>query len=305
MNDTDTNARAVEGGPERQTTVLIVAHNCASALRRSLIALGASAPHKDFEVLLVDDGSRQERLDADAEFPEVTVLRLPRRFGKTKARNIGIRTARGRFLLLLDPGVELSPDDVSTLTRRLSAEENLLGVCPLLVDSSGRTASRSGPLPDSNALYASWVRGVNSNGLLPFHPVLSEPVEQFVECPDPRAVLVHARFVRGMNYFDSRYGEFGSDLDLFTQAFRASRPILLMPAVKAAVSSSPAEPDGPADLLRSDRAAGLVAYTAKYYGFTASLKLRFRMLGWALGHFRLELFFQLLSGARIDGSQPG
>ena len=308
MGETEETAASEESPSELATTVLIVSHNCADALRRSLEALKAAEQHDDFEILVVDDGSRDLSGQVDAEFPGVTVLRVPRRFGKTKARNIGARTAKGRFLLLLEPGVEVSPESVSALAGRLASEEGLLAVCPLLVDSSGEPVSRSGPLPGLADLYASWVSGAAWNSCLTAGagPVAADAAEQAVECPDLRALLVRASFVRGMNFFDSRYGEFGSDLELVTRAFRASRPILLIPAVRAVAPGGmdPEASSGESDLLRLDHAAGLTAYAGKHFGFGAALKLRLRVLVWALVRFRLGLLFQLLSGAKVDGSQP-
>jgi glycosyltransferase involved in cell wall biosynthesis len=44
----------------RKVSVVIVSYNCVAALRRCLDALGRSASPEMFEVLVVDNGSRDE-----------------------------------------------------------------------------------------------------------------------------------------------------------------------------------------------------------------------------------------------------
>src|ERR1043166_4151794 len=60
---------------------------------------------RDFELVLVDDGSTEERtrvvLDAAARLPHVTVHRTPNQ-GPSLARNLGIERARGAYILPLD-----------------------------------------------------------------------------------------------------------------------------------------------------------------------------------------------------------
>ena len=90
---------------EPKVSVVIVTWNCIEALRICLTALNASRQRDRIEVLVVDAGSRDGSGQVDAEFSNVTVHRLPRNFGKTRARNIGIRTARAELVLFLDPEV--------------------------------------------------------------------------------------------------------------------------------------------------------------------------------------------------------
>ncbi len=315
--------------PGVTTSVLIVSYNCEPALRRCLTALEASEQRETFEILVVDKGSLDGSGQLDGEFPNVTILRLPRNFGRTKARNIGTRTAKGEFLFLLEPDVEVSPGAVSQLTAALAAEAGAVAVCPLLVDDEGRPISRAACLPGPKALYRAWAEGKPwmdmVAGPLPEEASLSPVMESSgtagdedgepsalagkipVECPEPAAVLVRTGFVKGMSYFDERYGEFGSDLDLFTQAHRAAKKIYVLPAVRALWRAAegmwtPSHPPA-RTLVAADYGIGAVTYVGKHYGWAAGLKLRVRMLLRALGRMQLGLFVHLLSGHKIDGSQ--
>lgn len=291
-----------EQEPAPSTTVLIVSHNCAPVLRECIEALEASQERENFEILIVDNGSRDGSGQLDSEFPGVTILRLPRNFGRTKARNIGTRTAKGEFLFFLEPETRVRPDTISALRERLAADKSAVASCPLLVDASGDVVSRAGPLPSLDDLYRSWVAGKpwEEATLPPVNPPEGNGVAP-VECPDPRMVLVRKQFVKGMNYFDEHYGEFGSDLELYTQAYRVSKRVLLAPGVRAGAPRLTGR-ELPAELI-ADFGSGIITYTRKHYGWVAGLKIRLRMLLHCLVGFRLGLLSRLLSGYKIDGSQ--
>src|SRR5579863_2709655 len=102
--------QAEEPAPAPKVTALIFSYDSAPALRRCLAALEGSKDREAIEILVVDCGSHDESPQLDTEFSGVTILRLPRYFGRTKALNIGTRTAAGEYLFFLTPQVEVMPD---------------------------------------------------------------------------------------------------------------------------------------------------------------------------------------------------
>jgi len=110
--------------------------------------------------------------------------------------------------------------------------------------------------------------------------------------------------VKGMNYFDERYGEYWADADLAMQIRRGLKKIRLYPSIRAVRhrDTSPAPTRG---LLAADRAGGAAAFIGKYYGFMAGLGFRIGAIFRALGHFDFKQLMALFSGQKIDGSQAG
>ncbi len=292
--------------PELKATVLIVSFNCLPALRRCLEALEAAEQRETFEIRTVDCGSTDGSGQVDDEFPDIAVLRLPRNFGRTKARNIGARSAKGKYLFLIEPDVIVEPATIARLAAYLDATLEAVAAAPLLVTAEGDPVSRCGPLPLPAALYDGWTTGAPWYAVNPqIQPHGNDPVD--VECPDPGAVMARLHAVKGMNYFDERYGQFGSDLDFFTQAFKASKRISVLPAVRAQCrrgadlwtpSSTAAQ-----TTLSADYAVGIAAYTSKHYGWAAGFRIRLRMIFRSLLHFQFGLLSQILNGQKIDGSQ--
>jgi GT2 family glycosyltransferase len=297
-------AEAPEVAAPLKTSVIIVSYNSAAALRRCLAALERVLYRESIEIIVIDAGSRDDTAEVEHEFPQATFLKLPRNFGRTKARNIGIRTATGEFILFLDPAVEVDPDTIAPLAARLEADNDAAAVCPLLVDDSGQPAIalRTLPRPDNRFQPAPRLLPSFDNQPLP------------VECPPDSALMVRKYFVRGLNYLDERYGNSWSDIELCYQIRRAGKKILLLPAAKGVWHAEDAfEPDTSAAraLIAADSELGRAAFAAKHSGWLAGVGLRVRSTLsafaslFALSDFayRFARFRYLLSGQRVDGTQ--
>lgn len=298
--------------PAPKTSVVIVSFNCAGALRRCLAALERAAGRENFEVIVVDCGSRDESPQVETEFPWTNFLRLPRNFGLTRARNIGSRTATGDYVLYLAPDVEVLPDTVAALAAALGDQPEAVAVNAVLVDPAGTPATVAYPLPAPRDLYRIWKSGAWL-AARPVDPVQPTPVEWVAA----DAMLTRTQFVRGLNYFDERYSWHWSDLELCWQIRRSGKKNLLLPHVHAVRHPDdggrpPADAQG---LLSADQALGAAAYAGKHYGWLAGVRFHlavvFASLGGLLGsllrardlRFHLSRFGAVVTGQRIDGSQ--
>jgi GT2 family glycosyltransferase len=102
---------------------------CLDSLRRQTF--------RDFEIIVVDNGSTDESLDLLArDYPEVRVLALGENRGFAGACNAGIRAARGEFIVLLNNDTEADPrwlEEVVAAFRR-HPEAGLVASKMLLFD---------------------------------------------------------------------------------------------------------------------------------------------------------------------------
>lgn len=99
-------------------SVLVPAYNSAATLPRAVhSALGQDL--RDLEVLIIDDGSRDDTNDVGCEMaaadPRVRLITQPRNRGKPYAMNTGITAAKGRWIAVLDADDWYAPDRLSTL----------------------------------------------------------------------------------------------------------------------------------------------------------------------------------------------
>ena len=281
-----------EQPPAPKVTALIFSYDSAPALRRCLAALEGSNDRATIEILVVDCGSHDESPQLDSEFPGVTVLRLPRYFGRTKAINIGTRTAAGEYLFLLTPDVEVLPTTVPALLARLESDAEAVAVAPLLLDTDAQPTAQFFRLPTP-------ATGVD---LMPVEVDKSAEAVS-VEYATFQALLVRKYFVKGINYLDERYGEFGSDAELCYQIRRAVRKTLALPQVTALYTPCSPYSASAETILAADRVHGAAVYFGKHYGFLTGLLFRIKSALKALFTMRLGLFAALVSGSKIDGSQ--
>jgi hypothetical protein len=291
--------------PPPLVTVIMVSWNCIDALRLTLEALKKAHSRERMEVQVVDAGSRDGCGQVDTEFADVHVQRMPRNFGRTRARNIGLKTAQSELTLLLEPGVEVAPGTIAALAAALDADPLAVAAVPALADEAGRPLPVGAKLPDRDELAAS----CKENREIRL-TATSGPVEYAAST----AILVRQRFLRGMNYFDERrYGQYGAELELCWQIRCGGKRILVVDA-PATVRNLPASVEVPRPqqaLLAADRVAGTGAYIFKHHGFGAGIGFRLGQLRHALGlvlrepGYGLRLLMGITGTQRINGDQGG
>lgn len=275
-----------------KVTALVFSYDSAPALRRCLAALEGSNDRPLIEILVVDCGSHDESPQLDTEFEGVTILRLPRYFGRTKALNIATRTAQGEQLFLLTPEVEVLPTTIPALLARLESDTEAAAVCPLLLDTESRPHRQFFRLPTP------------STGLELLTVEIDKAAEAVpVEYANFEAFMVRKYFFKGINYLDERYGEFWSDAELCFQIRRAGRKTLVLPQVTALYTPHWPYSDSSKNIFDADKVHGLAVYFGKHYGFLNGILFRLKAILKALGTLRLSLLSALVSGSKIDGSQ--
>lgn len=278
-------AEAVEEAPKPpRVSVIVVSHNRRPMLRRCLDALERSEDRGAIQILVVDNGSRDGSSELELDFPNAQFIRAPKNFGLTKALNLGMRASTGEFIFWLHDDTEPAPSCVRLLVAALDAQADAAGACPLLVDDTGAPAAQLGALPPDGQ----------------WRPAASGGVPAEVEYASGAALMVRSFFLTGLRGIDERYGQFGADAELCHQIRRARRKLLLVPEARVVHT--------PAGALSAARAAdfrlGVAAFLGKHFGVALGLKARAAAIFSALGGFRLGEFKYLVSGQKIDGTQP-
>lgn len=111
-------------------SVIIPFYNAGKTLRRSLDSL-QEQQFRDFEVVLIDDGSTDGSPDIAESF--IRESRLPGRLihqenkGVSEARNTGIDAAQGTYLAFLDADDILDPRALELAATSISQEVDIIG----------------------------------------------------------------------------------------------------------------------------------------------------------------------------------
>ena len=117
-------------------SVVLVTHNSRRHLARCLPALFTT--DESLEVIIVDNASTDQTCEwVESEFGEILVLRSESNLGYGAACNRGLRTAHGRYALVLNPDTIIAPGALHEMLDVVRRHPNSF-VTPKLLLSDGR-----------------------------------------------------------------------------------------------------------------------------------------------------------------------
>jgi hypothetical protein len=197
----------LEADPHRiKVSIIIANYNSGSYLDSCLESLQALA-FRDFEVILVDNGSKDDSFDrAQAGFPDLQFVQLGHNSGYSHANNMGVDQAGGEYLVFLNPDTYVDPNWLDEMVNYLDRNPDVGIVTPktLLMHQPDRI----------NAC------GINIHlAGFPFLRGWMEPADQMNEIADVSAVVGSGFMVRSSVYeraggFDREFFLYIEDIDL-------------------------------------------------------------------------------------------
>jgi GT2 family glycosyltransferase len=193
-----------EGAP--RLTVAILSYDGRHLLEVILPSL-ARQRYGDFEVVVVDNGSRDDTVQWLAEsWPQVQVISLPENLGVTAALNVCAHAGDGELLALLNNDVELDPDCLGELVGALEAHPQAGWAAGKLRDFQRRE------LLDGAGDVFTWAAtgGRRGHGELD-RGQYDEPGEVFGACGG--AALYRRSVLRLVGDFDEDFFAFYEDVD--------------------------------------------------------------------------------------------
>lgn len=114
-------------GPEVEVTIVMPVYNERATVERVIAAVVDAAVSNSFELLIVDDGSKDGTADIlrSGQWPEqVRVLYHERNRGKGAALRTAIAEARGTYTTIMDADLEYDPADIPALLEQLRSGDS-------------------------------------------------------------------------------------------------------------------------------------------------------------------------------------
>lgn len=230
-------------------SISIVHYETDELLRRCLQALAASSGIDSYEVFVTDNGSRGFSSQAYAGLlPNLEIIRNPENLGFAAGSNQGLRMARGRYLLLLNPDTLVERDAISRVVEYMDEHSDVGCATARLVLPDGRldqACRRSFPTP-AVAFY----RMTLLSRLFPRShrfgrynlTFLPEDVDSEIDAPCGAFMMVRSTTAAEVGLLDEGYFMYGEDLDWAFRIKAAGWRIMYLPSavvghVKRAASS--------------------------------------------------------------------
>ena len=110
-------------------SVVIPAYNRASIVPRAIASVLAQT-YQDWELIVVDDGSRDKTREAVEKFSDarIRLVRHQQNAGQSAARNTGIQAARGKYIAFLDSDDEWLPEKLARDVEAFEAGGDQVGL---------------------------------------------------------------------------------------------------------------------------------------------------------------------------------
>ncbi|HUI93373.1 MAG TPA: glycosyltransferase [Chitinivibrionales bacterium] len=202
-------------------SVVIVNFRVADFLKRTLLSLREAELYQQSEIIIVDNASHDDsRKKITGEFPEVKWVGLKNNIGFGKACNVGAKTARGTYILFLNPDTLVSRNTLSACVEFLKSRTSVGIMGPKIINADGSLQAgcrRSFPSP-AVAFY----RLTGLSRLFPksrrfgrYNLTYLDPDDTVeVDAVSGSFMFMPLGLFREVGGFDERYFMYGEDLDL-------------------------------------------------------------------------------------------
>ncbi len=141
--------RALSGTDESavRVSVIVPMYNASAYIETSLASV-AGQSFRDIELIAIDDGSSDDTIEKATRFLagsglRHSILRMPSNGGPARARNLGVATARGKYIAFIDADDEWLPGKLASQVALMDSDPTitLCGCQALWVDSENNTTS--------------------------------------------------------------------------------------------------------------------------------------------------------------------
>lgn len=208
---------------EPLVSIVVCFHNCVEVTELCVDSVERHTSGHAHEVILVDDGSTDERaLGVATGRRNVILVRSEVNAGFTKSANLGASRASGRYLVFLNNDTEVTPGWLDALLDAACSGPEVAVVGSRLVYPDGRLQEAGGCI---------WEDGTGLNYGKWHDPLLSQfNYRREVDYCSGAALLVDRGFFESIRGFDERFSPgYYEDTDLCFAARASGRVVLYEP----------------------------------------------------------------------------
>jgi GT2 family glycosyltransferase len=166
---------------------------------------------KDFEIIFVDNGSRDNSCEVISEnYPLIRIIRLSENFGFSKAVNEGIKASVGEYVVLLNNDTEATVSWLKNLVNCIEGDKLIFSCCSKMLQYKDRSKIDDAG-DEYNLLGWAYKRGDN----FPVNKYCRDE-EVFSSCAG--AAIYRRQLFEELGYFDEKFFAYMEDVDISYRA---------------------------------------------------------------------------------------
>jgi hypothetical protein len=220
-------------------SVLLVSYETIQLTLDCLALLRIACSAVSYEIIVVDNASTDGSAAAvAAAVPHARVLRLAQNIGFGRAANVGARSARGRWLLLINPDTRPVDDVVRALVDAARAQPDARLYAGRTLRPDGTDDGRSCIAPPTLWSLFCFATGLStafrrSRWFNPEElPGLDRTRPAWVPAASGCLLMVERELFQRLGGFSPEYFMYSEDVDLCVRAARLGAQPLLVPAAR-------------------------------------------------------------------------
>ncbi len=216
-------------------SIVIVSYNSSSFLRSCIKSVSNTEDSLNKEIIVVDNTSRDDSVRlVKLNFPSVRLIENNKNVGFAKANNIGIKLARGRCTLFLNPDIVVRQNALDKMINFLKANKNIGIIGPKLLYPNGnlQLSCRSFYNIRTIILRRTFLAKLFPNSKLLKHHLMLEYSHDKIQEVDwvfAACLMVRREVLNEVGYFDEGYRMYFEDVDLCYRMKKAGYKVCYYP----------------------------------------------------------------------------
>ena len=193
-----------------ELSIIIVTYNSERDIEKCINSIEHQA-YKPFEIILVDNNSQDKTLNIVEQHPSIHLVKNSSNLGFSKANNQAIELSKGKYILLLNPDVQITKYFISKLIQAISHNPRTAFVSPkLLKPSEKMVLDSTGVLATNYRWFFDRGRGETDQGSYDARPNIFSATGAAVLFKKEalQSVKLHEE------YFDEDFLNYLEDIDL-------------------------------------------------------------------------------------------